>query len=74
MVAGVHWGPVGVAWGAVIGSLLNIPVIENDAGDSSYPCGTGLYTYAADHQSLTVAADHPDAGKAPVEAAKGTDA
>ncbi len=49
-------------------ALLNIPVIENDAGDSAYPCGTGLYTYAADHQSLTVAADHPDADKAPVEA------
>ena len=45
-------------------ALLNIPVIENDAGDSAYPCGTGLYTYAADHQSLTVAADHPDADKA----------
>ena len=49
-------------------ALLNIPVIENDAGDSAYPCGTGLYTYAADHQSLTVAADHPDADKALVEA------
>lgn len=49
-------------------ALLNIPVIESDAGDSAYPCGTGLYTYAADHQSLTVAADHPDADKAPVEA------
>lgn len=24
-------------------ALLNIPVIENDAGDSAYPCGTGLY-------------------------------
>lgn len=49
-------------------ALLNIPVIENDAGDSAYPCGTGLYTYAADHQSLTVAADHPDADKAPIDA------
>ena len=48
-------------------ALLNIPVIENDAADSTYPSGTGLYQFASDHQSLTVYSGHPDADKAPVD-------
>jgi len=48
-------------------ALLNIPVIENNAADSTYPSGTGLYQFASDHQSLTVYSGHPDADKAPVD-------
>ena len=48
-------------------ALLNIPVIENNAADSAYPSGTGLYTFASDHQSLTVYSGHPDADKAPTD-------
>ena len=49
-------------------ALLNIPVIENNAADSAYPSGTGLYMFASDHQSLTVYSGHPDADKAPIDA------
>ena len=49
-------------------ALLNIPVIENNAADSTYPSGTGLYAFASDHQSLTVYSGHPDADKAPIDA------
>ena len=48
-------------------ALLNIPVIENNAADSTYPSGTGLYQFASDHQSLTVYSGHPDADKAPAD-------
>lgn len=48
-------------------ALLNIPVIENNAADSTYPSGTGLYQLASDHQSLTVYSGHPDADKAPAD-------
>lgn len=47
--------------------LLTVPVIKSGTFDTDHPVGSGPYTYAEDHKSLTAFKEHPSYATLPLD-------